>query len=243
LDDTAFLDKKDANSPLEDSVNLHKNSVTSGSTPDIQSPTPFSHVEDITPHDGTADMVGTTPHNAVVDVEYTTPHDVKADVGDATPHQQTVDMVNTTQDTSDIDDLKSAPVSTNRSSGKHTDFFGLSQMENQENDRLPLDRILNASLVRNHTFNVVESRTKNCSMITSMKFVFMLGRKLPLYIDVVCLIIGGIGVIGNVATIATVATNLKPRKPYYVAILILAVTDFLGTISLISAIFLEFEIS
>jgi hypothetical protein len=74
-----------------------------------------------------------------------------------------------------------------------------------------------------------------------MVFVLAVGRKMPLYIDVICLIIAAIGIIGNLATIVAVVINLKLRKPYFLCILTLAVADFLSICCMTATIFLEFE--
>jgi hypothetical protein len=96
--------------------------------------------------------------------------------------------------------------------------------------------------MENHTANKVERRNFDCSIIQNMKFIFTLGRKMPFYIDIICIVIGFIGAVGNVGTVVTVVVNLKPRKSYFLALLTLAVADLLCIIVRIGIVFLEFEI-
>jgi hypothetical protein len=69
-----------------------------------------------------------------------------------------------------------------------------------------------------------------------------LGRIRPLYIATTCLVIGGIGIIGNLVTVVVVATNSKLRKPYFITISTLAVSDLLAIGFRIIGMFLEFEL-
>jgi hypothetical protein len=122
-------------------------------------------------------------------------------------------------------------------------FINESQIKNQE-IQLPFDvgRMSNFSSFGNQT-SLVENGKHNCSMITNMTFIFTLGRKMPLYIDLISLVIGGLGIIGNLATIAIVAMNLKLRKPYYLTILTLAIADLYSIICMIGTIFLDFGLT
>jgi hypothetical protein len=96
--------------------------------------------------------------------------------------------------------------------------------------------------IENHTLYAVEDRKFSCSMIQNMTFMFTLGRKMPLYVDIICIVIGIIGLIGNVGTVVTVVINFKARKSYFTALLTLAVADFLCIVARIGIMFLEFEV-
>jgi hypothetical protein len=119
-----------------------------------------------------------------------------------------------------------------------------SQIEKTDNiTQLPFNmgRLPNASDSRNHAFHDAVNGNLHCSMIEDMTFIFTLGRKMPFYIDIICLVIGGIGILGNLATVAVVAVNLKSGKPYFLTILTLAVADLFCIGFKISTVFLEFE--
>jgi hypothetical protein len=138
------------------------------------------------------------------------------------------------------DFLETFPINHNVSS------INESPMEDKENTtHIPfsLDRMSNISVLNNQTVFLLENRKTNCSMIKHVEFIFTLGRKMPLYVDIISLSIGTIGIIGNVATVVTVANNLKPRKPYYLSILTLAVADLLCIGFRIGTIFLDLEVT
>jgi hypothetical protein len=46
-----------------------------------------------------------------------------------------------------------------------------------------------------HSFYVVENRNVNCSIIIYSTIIFMMVRKVPVYIDIICLVIGAIGIV------------------------------------------------
>jgi hypothetical protein len=185
--------------------------------------------------------------NGHLDFSLTTEIPTPSSRGNKALHNTTVGM----------EDINGLPVFPNHTVTKETDFIQPSSMEhtvslitesgmeNQENSSQLLsviDRIPNASVFRNHTLYVVENRKLNCAMIKNMTFIFTLGRKMPFFINIVCLIIGIIGIIGNIATIAVVVINVKLRKPYFLTILTLAVADLLSVILKIVGIFLEYEL-
>jgi hypothetical protein len=117
-------------------------------------------------------------------------------------------------------------------------------MENEENGaqtQININGTQNVSVFRNHTFHTFENIEFHCSMLNEVKFVFTLGRKMPLYVDIICLVICVVGIVGNLATVVIVAINVKLRKPYFLTILTLAVADLFGIIFKLGTIFLEFE--
>jgi hypothetical protein len=117
------------------------------------------------------------------------------------------------------------------SSTRHDTLFSNElRKKNRENVselQLDIDSILNVSDLTNHTLEKVKF---NCSMLNSITFKFTLGRKMPVYIDIICLAISVIGIVGNVATVAVVAINVKLRKQYFLTILTLAVADLIGIV-------------
>jgi hypothetical protein len=167
------------------------------------------------------------------------------DSGDATIENSTIEL----------EAFNAVPLSNNDTAGQQSEFAELSsternipghnelRMENQNNGtqlRFDID-VSNVSSFRNNTFYVVDNRDLNCSMINKIRFIFELGRIRHMYVDIICLVIAGIGIVGNLATILIVATNPKLRKPYFLTISTLAIADFTSICFRISAIFLEFD--
>jgi hypothetical protein len=128
--------------------------------------------------------------------------------------------------------------------GHYAPFVNESCLDNPDKATiLPsnVDQLANDSDFNNKHFYLSHNWNNSCSIIRDMTFVFKLGRKMPLYLDIICLVIGVVGIFGNLATIVVVAINIKFRKPYFLTILSLAVADLMGLLLRIGVIYLEFE--
>ncbi|XP_062622175.1 G-protein coupled receptor 12-like [Saccostrea cucullata] len=85
-------------------------------------------------------------------------------------------------------------------------------------------------------------RVFDCSLVKHLNLILALGKKMPLYVEVIAVVIAVLGIIGNIATVITIIVNMKLRKPYFLALLSLAIADLFALIQSSVILFYEFEV-